>query len=144
MTLATPELLMGCFAALSAPPPPESSGEFMAGTVGAVALIVLLAAQETETAAAVRNAENGLIRALFRDVLADGSAEDLRAHLTACVAQDDGDLSITALDAANARLRTALIELHIHAEIAGLRSLEGRILRLLCDGAQRRELVLPS
>jgi len=144
MTLSTPELLVGCFAALSAPPPPESAGEFMAGTVGAVALIVLLGAQETETAAAVRSAENAAMRALFRDVLADGSAEDLHAQLTSCVAQDDEDLSITALDAANAHLRTALIGLHVHAETAGLRCLEGRILQVLCNSVRRRELTLPT
>ena len=65
------EVLIGNFIALIEPPPPDSAGEFMAGKVGVIGMISLLAAQEMEKGAAVRVAENRAIRALFAES-ADG------------------------------------------------------------------------
>ena len=91
MTPTTAELLLGNMKVLATPPPPESAGDYAGGMVGVTGMISVLAAQEAERGAAVRVAENAAIRGLLTRA---GRAE------TASV--DDGDLSITMLDAANA------------------------------------------
>jgi hypothetical protein len=93
VTPTTAELLAGNMKALASPPPPEASGDFAGGMVGVTAMISVLAAQEAERGAAVRVAENAAIRALLT-----------RAGRGEAATADDGDLSITALDAANATL----------------------------------------
>ena len=143
MTLSTPELLRGSFAALSSPPPAESSGDFMAGTIGAVALILLLAAGESETAASVRYAENAAMRALFRQASEDDRDGAIGPIVANYVDGLEENLSLTALDAENDRLRAVLIALHVYAEESGHRPLEQQILRLLHASAESRMLKLP-
>ena len=48
MTPSLPDILVGNFMCMADPGPPEQQGEFMAGKVGLVALLSLLAAQEAE------------------------------------------------------------------------------------------------
>ena len=143
MTLSTAELLRGNAASLGTPPPPESAGDFMAGAIGVIALINILAAQEIESGAAIRHAENQAIRGLFLAAIEAGAAGDLEHGLRALAAEQDS-LRLDALDAANDRLRAALISLHVHAETAKLQDLEGAILRLLAETAAARVLAFPA
>jgi hypothetical protein len=144
MTLGTPEILRGMFAALSSPPPPESAGDFMAGTVGVVALLAILTAQEAESGAATRVAENTAIRDLFSAVLND-AGPDLPNRLRQALAAAplDDDLGLTALDTINDALRRTLIDLHEFANETGDAALQGRILALLRDAARARRIDLP-
>jgi hypothetical protein len=57
---------------------------------------------------------------------------------------DDGELSLSALDKANLRLRRLLIRLHEAAEAAVDDAMDQKILALYRDMAERRTLTLPS
>ncbi len=65
MTPALPDMLLGQAMALSAPQPPESTGDYMAGRIGMIAMLAILAAQEAERGLAARTWENGALIALF-------------------------------------------------------------------------------
>ena len=58
MTPNLPEILMGQSLALTAPQPPEASGDYMAGRLGMIAMLAALAAQEAERGIAARLWEN--------------------------------------------------------------------------------------
>jgi hypothetical protein len=131
MTPTTAELLAGNMLVLSNPPPPESAGEYAGGMIGVTGMISVLAAQEAERGAAVRVAENAAIRTVLA-----------RAGVTVEVEQ--GQLTISALDADNAVLRRALIEVHEAAEVAADTEREREILALYRVMAAGRRLELPS
>lgn len=142
MTPTVPELLAGNFLCLIDPPPPEAMGDFLAGKVAVVGLISLLAAQEAERGIEARVWENGAIRAVFSDAAA-ACGDDLGARLSAAAGETDADLSLGALDRANAKLRRLLTELHIAAEAREDRALDRRILALYQQMADQRMLNLP-
>lgn len=139
MTPTAPELLAGCAAALAAVPNAEDAGLFMATRLRTVATINVLVAQECATGAAVRVWENAALRSL----LGEAAARYGEAYADAGSA-DDGDLSLGALDSANARLRRLLIHLHEAVEAASDHKLDRMILALYRQMAQRRELKLPG
>jgi hypothetical protein len=132
------DLLNGCIQTLVAPTRPEDAGVFLTARMRTVALINRLVALECARGSAVRVSENEAIRSLLADA---GSGHVALASAAAAVA--DGDYSTEALDAANARLRRLLIELHEAVELAGDKELDRRILRLYREIAERRELKLP-
>lgn len=138
MTPTAPELLMGCVTALSSPPAEEDGGVYMAGKVGLVAIIDVFCAQECGQGIAIRAWENTALRQLLAS--ADG------AYRTQNEAPDasDGDLSLAALDAANADLRRRLIHLHEAVEAAGDTATDRRILALYREMSARRALHLPQ
>ena len=138
MTPSLPDILVGNFLCVAEPPPPESAGDFMAGKVGVVALLSLLAAQEAERGTAARVWENAAIRA----VLADGASTH-GAKFAEAGSGSDEDLSLAALDRANAALRRALIDLHEAVEAAGDTVRDHAILRLYRDMAHARRLDMP-
>ena len=138
MTPTATDLLNGCIQALVAPPRPEDAGVFLTARMRTVALINRLVALECESGSAVRVAENAAIRSLLAQA---GSKYAVLAGTAATVS--DGDYSIEALDAANARLRRLLIELHEAVELAGDKALDRKIIRLYREIAERRELKLP-
>ena len=86
MTPSLPDILLGNVAAISAPMPPEASGDYMAGRMGLMAMLSILGAQEAERGVDTRVWEN----AALRDVLASAAA-------SADIPQAD-DLSWGALD----------------------------------------------
>jgi hypothetical protein len=86
----------------------------------------------------VRIAENAAIRSLLAQA---GSRYALLAEVAA--ATSDGDCGIETLDAANAKLRRLLIELHAAVERDRDRELDLKILTLYREMAERRELPLP-
>ena len=138
MTPTATDLLNGCIQSLTAPPRPEDGGVFLTARMRTVALINRLVALECAGGSAVRVFENAAIRSLLAD-----AGSGYKALADAAAAIGDGDYSIEALDAANARLRRHLIELHEAAELAGDRDLDRRILKLYRVIAERRELKLP-
>lgn len=134
MTPSLPDILVGNFMCMIDPPPPEQQGEFMAGKVAVVALLSLLAAQEAERGVAARVTENAAIQAVLNEAAADYAVEALTGT---------DDLSLAALDAANARLRQALIRLHEAVEARGDTARHHAILRLYARMAELRRLEMP-
>ncbi len=138
MTPSLPDILVGNFLCMAEPPPPESAGEFLAGKVGVVALLSLLAAQEAERGLSARVWENAAIRALLAD--AAGTYGEVFAQAGAGT---DTDFTLAALDRANATLRRSLITLHEAVEGAGDRPRDHAILRLYAKMAEARRLDMP-
>ncbi len=138
MTPTVPELLMGNFLCLMEPPPPESSGDFLQSRIGVTGMIALLCAQEAENGIAARVWENGAIR----EVLTAAAGAYGQRFADAARGEDD-DLSLAALDAANAALRRALIELHIAVETARDATLDTALRALYVKMADARRLDLP-
>ena len=138
MTPALPDILRGNFLCLAVPSPPEQQGEFMATRVGVIALLSLLAAQEAERGTTARVWENAAIATVLAD------AAEVYGVQYAEVAQTAGkDLSLEALDRANAALRRGLIALHEAVENAGDLPRHRAILGLYGEMAERRRLDLP-
>jgi hypothetical protein len=138
MTPTVTELLAGCAAALARPLQPEEAGAFGAARQLTAATIIGLVAQECADGTAVRVRENAALRACLAEALpAYGAA------FADAAAIGDGDLSLAALDDANARLRRLLIRLHEAVEARGDQPTERKILRLYREMARRRELKLP-
>jgi hypothetical protein len=139
MTPTIPELLMGCAAALSKPGRAEDDGAFADARLHTVATINLLVAQECATGVAVRVWENAALRAmLMQAATAYGTVYGEAAAI------DDGELSLSALDEANFRLRRLLIHLHEAVEAACDDAMDRKILALYRDMAERRTLTLPA
>jgi len=138
MTPALSDILKGNFLSLAIPAPIESQGDFMTGKVAVIALLSLLAAQEAERGSQSRVWENAAIAAVLKDAAATYGQD-----LLAVAATEADDLSIAALDAANARLRWALIGLHEAVESAGDLPRHRAIIALYGQMAQARRLDLP-
>jgi hypothetical protein len=143
MTPALPDLLMGQAMALSAPQPPESTGDYMAGRIGLLAMLAIRAAQEAERGLAARGWENGAIIALFKRTTVDYDTV-LEGELSRAIAEDRADHGWSALDRANADLRRVLIRLHEAVENRRDSSLDSEILSLYQAMAKARHLDLPS
>ncbi len=127
MTPALPDIMNGIVRTLSTPSPPESSGEFMAGKIGLVSMLLMLGAQEAERGLAARVWENAAMRERLGDL-----------------DEADGDLSLSALDAANAKLRTRLIVAHAEAEARGDAAADRAFLELYAKMAEARRLDIPG
>jgi hypothetical protein len=127
VTPALPDVLMGVVRTLAAPSPPESSGEFMAGKLGLVSMLLMLCAQEAERGGAARVCEN----AAMRERLGDAPTAD-------------ADLSWSALDATNAELRIRLTAAHAEAEARGDASADWAFLELYVKMSDIRRLDVPG
>ena len=138
MTPALPDILRGNFMCLAIPAPVESQGEFMTGRVGVIALLSLLAAQEVERGTTARVWENAAIAA----VLAEG-ADEYGVQYAEVASIGPTDLSLEALDRANAALRRGLIALHETVESAADLTRHRAIVALYGEMAERRRLDLP-
>lgn len=138
MTPTVPELLMGNFLAMLDAPPAESTGDFMQARIGVTGMISLLCAQEAERGIEARAWENTAIRALLA-----ASAGRYGERFAEAAAGLDTDLSLAAMDRANAALRTALIDLHIAVETARDAALDNEIRALYVKMADARRLDLP-
>ncbi len=138
MTPTVPELLLGNMLCLADPPPQESLGDFFASRVGITGMISMLCAQEAERGIEARVWENHAIR----EVLTTASLR-YGAGYAGVGDEDEGDLTLTSLDAENAALRRALTTLHAAVEDAGDRGLHHEILRLYIQMADARRLDMP-
>jgi hypothetical protein len=120
---------------------PQVATSYLASGVGLTATMLALAAQQFDSAAQVRVAENSALRALFAraaDVVDDAA---LRAQLREAASGSNGDLRISALDAANDRLLRTLITLHAAVDARDepwASALNGEIWSLLSGFAERR------
>jgi len=138
MTPTVPELLTGNFLAMLDAPPAESTGDFMQAKIGVTGMISLLCAQEAERGIEARAWENTAIRALLAE-----AAGRYGERFAEAARGEDRDLSLAAMDRANAALRTALIDLHIAVETARDAALDTRIRALYVEMADARRLDLP-
>jgi hypothetical protein len=129
MTPRLPDILVGQAIGLTTPLPPEAGPDYHAGRAGILAMLATLAAQEAERGVAARVWENGAIAAL----LARAGAGETEAT---------ADLTLAALDAANADLRCRLITLHEAAEARDDKALQTEILALYVEMAAARRLQL--
>lgn len=143
MTPTLPMILMGQVAALSAPAPPEASGDYAVSRGGMVAMLLMLASQEAERGPAARAWENGALRTILAEA-ASAYDEALEGALSSATGVTDGDGSWSALDGANAELRRRLIALHTAAEARRDAALQRRILDLYVDMARARRLEFPG
>lgn len=95
---------------------PQVQPAYLAGTLGMTAGLLSAVREEFDRAAQRRVEENGVIRGLFAK--AEGLALDpaLAERLARLAMTRDDDLRVSALDAGNALLRAALIDLHAAVE----------------------------
>ena len=124
---------------------PAVGVDYLQRNTAVSAIMLQLASEEWERAAARRVEENVALRALFREAAGVAAEAALRARLAAAAAGGDADLRISALDAANASLRALLIELHAEVETLdgpAARRLEDAIWVELRRSTERRALSL--
>lgn len=138
MTPNVRDVLQGVVVALASPPSPEVGVAYAASRMGMVSTLAMLAAAEADRAARDAIAENAEMRALF----AEAGRYDDDGALAAAAAETDTDLSVPALDAANARLRRLLIALHERVEAAGDVDMNRKIVALYVRMAQIRRMAL--
>jgi hypothetical protein len=138
MTPALPDILRGNFMCLATPAPVESQGEFMTGRVGVTALLSLLAAQEVERGTTARVWENAAIAAVLAE-----AADVYGVQYAEIASIGPTDLSLEALDRANAALRRGLIALHEAVETADDLPRHRAIVALYGQMAEKRRLDLP-
>ena len=135
MTPTLPEILRGNFMCLAVPPTADMAGDYMTARITVIALLNLLAAQETERGELATTAENAAITALLADAREAGYPV---APMTLRV-----EPGAVARDARNAELRRELIGLHQAVEIERDRSFDMRILALYREMAAGRRLDMP-
>ncbi len=138
MTPTVPELLLGNFLCLMDPPPEESVGDYLQAKIGVTGMISMLCAQEAERGIEARAWENGAIRDLLK-----AAAPAYGQRFAEAAAGVDTDLSLAAMDRANAGLRRALIDLHIAVEAARDAARDTEIRALYVKMADARRLDLP-
>ena len=115
---------------------------FAQGSASLLGFMMMFAAQEYDRAADIRVAENGDLRALFREAAPVVVDHDLRIALLRAAETRDDSLKVSMLDTANVELRRVLIRLQVHAEDNVMRTLERRIWDVLKASAERRLLRL--
>jgi len=140
----SPELVLNqAFAKIALEMGPALPPGYGQGSATTTAVLLLMVAQEFNRGAAVRKAENDAMRALFADV-AERMPASLAPTLRSAAGGQDTDLSVSALDAANATLKRLLLEVHSAAEAGGDRVLDHRIIRLMQGWAAQRQVFLPA
>lgn len=98
---------------------PAVTDAYVRSNVEVMAGLLAAAAEEYDRAAHVRAEENQAIRRIFRDAAPSVPQAGLRARLEAAAAERETSLRVSALSAANDRLRALLIELHAFVETRG-------------------------
>jgi hypothetical protein len=140
MTPNVKDILRGCAVALATPPSPDAGPDYAASRFGVVSMLIVAAANEADTAAAAAATENTDMRALFAEAASYDSA--LGGRLSTAAAGANDDLTVPALDAANADLRRLLIQLHERVEAAEDKATERKIVALYGRMARVRRMVL--
>lgn len=126
---------------------PNASPGYRQASVLATAVALSCVREEIDRIAQRRVLENQALRRLFRDALPAVSEAALRERLAAAADESETDLLVSSLEAANARLRGLLIELHVHVEQQATeeaRRVESAIWRELQASTERRKLALDS
>lgn len=124
---------------------PAVGVDYLQRNTGIAAIMLGMAAEEWDRAAARRVEENAALRALFASAAPEVGEAALREHLEEASRETDGDLRLSALDASNHRLRALLIRLHAHLETLespGARRFEDAIWAELRRSTERRAFAL--
>lgn len=124
---------------------PAVGADYLQRNTGVSAIMLQMAAEEWERAAARRVEENEALRALFRDSARVVADAQLGRRLTEAAGTRDPDLRVSTLEAGNAALRALLVELHAHVEGldgAAARRVEDAIWAELRRSTERRALAL--
>jgi hypothetical protein len=95
---------------------PKISDDYTMRNSALAAMLLQIAAEEWDRAAARRVEENRAMRRLFAEAAPEIDDADLRARLEAASGEEDERLRISDLNRSNDRLRALLIELHAHLE----------------------------
>jgi hypothetical protein len=95
---------------------PQVGVEYLQRNSALAAIMLQMAAEEFDRAAARLVEENGAMRALFGNAAPGVTDGALRARLEAAANGTDPDLRVSALERGNRELRALLIELHAHVE----------------------------
>jgi hypothetical protein len=122
---------------------PEITPAYHQGTIGMIAAMLLIAADEWDRGASRRFEENARLRELFAGAAAAVTDITLRDRIAALAGTRDDDLRVSALEQNNCALRAALIDLHAHVEAlegAAARRVEDQIWRELAKSTERRML----
>jgi hypothetical protein len=122
---------------------PEIGSAYHQGTIGMMATMLLIAADEWDRGASRRVEENARLREMFAAAGPAVTDSALRDRLAALAATRDDDLRVSALEQNNCALRAALIALHAHVEGlqgAAARRVEDEIWRELAKSTERRLL----
>jgi hypothetical protein len=122
---------------------PAITPPYHQGTVGMVASMLGMVAEEWDRAASRRIEENGALRGLFRDAARVVTDAALARRLSQLGDTSDGDFRISALEQNNCTLRAALIDLHVHVESQSgpeMRRIEEAIWKELAISTERRRL----
>ena len=126
--------------------PTISETSYALGDAKMVAGLAVLLAQEVDRAADVLARENAALRALFLRA-ATFPLGALVPILANAGSSFDANLRVSVLEQGNAALKAILIDLHIAAEESDADwadTLNGEIWAILKQGAEERELVIPS
>jgi cation diffusion facilitator CzcD-associated flavoprotein CzcO len=143
MTPTVPDVLAELAGLIARNAMPDVDPADRASALGLSALLLGVAAQDWDRAAARLVEENAAVRALLSDAPAALGEGELAARLWSLSAGRDEDLRVSALEAANAVLRAALIELHAAVEgrdQPAARALETAIWAELVASTERRRL----
>lgn len=122
---------------------PAISPTYHQGTVGMVASLLAMAADEWDRAASRRIEENQSLRDLFRSAGPIVKDAGLKGKLDELASTRDDDFHVSALEKSNCALRAALIELQAHVEMrkdADARAIEAAIWKELVTSTERRRL----
>jgi hypothetical protein len=95
---------------------PQVGVDYLQRNAALAAIMLQMAAEEFDRAAARLVEENGALRTLFGNAAPGVTDGALRARLEQAARATDPDLHVSALERANRDLRALLIELHAHVE----------------------------
>jgi hypothetical protein len=122
-------------------------GSYEAADAALVAGLLSAAGQEAERGVAVRLTDMAELRPLFTDACARLPDDALRQRLAALLDDRQGDLTLSAVDAAHSSWLEALADLHAAVDDvdapAALRALDERIWRFLETHTERHAYHLP-
>jgi len=95
---------------------PAITPPYHQGTVGMIATMMLMTAEEWDRAASRRLEENNRLREIFAEAAPIVTDPALKRRMAELAETRDDDLRVSALESSNCALRAALIELHAHVE----------------------------
>lgn len=126
---------------------PALGAGYTASSLEVIATMMTVASKELDRAAQVRVEENRSLRGLFAHAATVVPDTALARRLQEAAREQDPDVLISTLDAANARLKSLLIELQETLEVSGedwAGELDARIWELLQQAAASRAFELPE
>ena len=122
---------------------PAISPTYHQGTVGMIATLLVIAADEWDRGASRRLEENQAMRDLFRKAAPVVSDKALSDRLKQLASSSDTDYRVSALEDNNCALRAALIALHTQIESQSgneAREIENAIWKEIAKSTERRRL----